>query len=165
MTRSISTRWYVGLCLAMGAALMPDRATAEVKTITIVSTSAFANGQSFGDIGPYEEITGVITGEIDPGDPRNALITDIELAPKTATGRVAYRTTFTIRKPVDMRKASGVLFYNIVNRGNHNGPNTWHVGGDPGEDLVRRRYLLPEDAVRLMKQLLSDLESSNLFSK
>ena len=33
------------------------------------------------------------------------------------------------------------------------------------EDLVRRRFLLPEDALRLMKQLLSDLETSNLFIK
>ena len=33
------------------------------------------------------------------------------------------------------------------------------------EDLVRRRFLLPEDALRLMKQLLSDLETSNLFTK
>ena len=35
-----------------------------------------------------------------------------------------------------MPKSPGVLFYNIVNRGNHNGPNTWHVGGDPGDGFL-----------------------------
>jgi hypothetical protein len=48
---------------------------------------------------------------------------------------VEYRTTFTIRKPVDMSHAPGVLFYNIVNRGRRNGPNTWG-GGDPGDGFL-----------------------------
>ena len=39
----------------------------------------------------------------------------------------------SLRKPVDMSKASGVLFYNVVNRGNKGGPATWDVGGDPGD--------------------------------
>ena len=88
--------------------------------------------------GPYEEIRGIAYGEIDPRDPKNALITDIDLAPRNARGRVEYRTTFTLLKPVDMTKSAGVLFYNIVNRGNHNGPNTWHVGGDPGDGFLYR---------------------------
>ena len=33
------------------------------------------------------------------------------------------------------------------------------------DDLVAPRFLLPEDAVRLMKQLLSDLETSNVFTR
>jgi hypothetical protein len=33
------------------------------------------------------------------------------------------------------------------------------------EDLVRRRFLLPDDALRLMKQLLSDMEAASLFAK
>ena len=49
---------------------------------------------------------------------------------------VEYRTTFTIRKPVDMSHAPGVLFYNVVNRGNRNGPNTWGIGGDPGDGFL-----------------------------
>ena len=88
--------------------------------------------------GPYEDIRGVAFGELDPRDPRNSVITDIELAPRNARGMVEYRTTFTLRKPVDMTKSAGVLLYNIVNRGNHNGPNTWHVGGDPGDGFLYR---------------------------
>src|SRR6187402_3542852 len=114
------------------------RAEAQVTTITIKSRTPFANGQAFGAVGPYEEITGLAEGEIDPNDPRNALITDIDLAPRKANGKVAYRTTFTIRRPVDMARSSGVLFYNIVNRGGRNGPSTWHYGGDPGDGLMYR---------------------------
>ena len=111
------------------------RAEAQVTTITIKSRAPFANGQAFGAVGPYEEITGLADRRDRPDDPRNALITDIDLAPRKANGKVAYRTTFTIRKPVDMTRSSGVLFYNIVNRGGRNGPSTWHYGGDPGDGL------------------------------
>src|SRR5262249_9177134 len=37
-----------------------------------------------------------------------------------------------------MSKAPGVLLYNIVNRGNHGGPDVWHVGGDPGDGFLYR---------------------------
>jgi len=109
-----------------------------VVSITIASRAPAFGGQSFGSVGSYEEIKGIAVGEIDPRDPRNALITDLEFAPKNARGHVEYRTTFTLVKPVDMSKTPGVLLYNIVNRGNHNGPNTWHVGGDPGDGLLYR---------------------------
>ena len=68
-------------------------------------------------VGPFERITGKIHGEIDPNDPKNAIITDIKLAPRNAKGRVEYIATFTMVKPVDMTKSSGVLRFTVVNRG------------------------------------------------
>jgi hypothetical protein len=127
-------RLFVGASALLLAAAIPS--VAEVRRITISSRAPWQSGQPFGQVGPYEEIRGLAYGEIDPADPKNALITDIELAPKNARGRVEYRATFTLRKPTDMRRAPGVLFYNIVNRGGRNGPNTWHVGGDPGDGFL-----------------------------
>src|SRR6187431_923235 len=114
------------------------RAEAQVTTITIKSRAPFANGQAFGAVGPYEEITGLAVGEIDPRDPRNALITDIDLAPRQPNGKVGYRTTFTLRKPVDMTKGAGVVFYNVVNRGRHQGPEIFQYDGDPGDGFLYR---------------------------
>jgi hypothetical protein len=111
---------------------------ADVVRITISSRAPAFDGQSFGAVGPYEDIRGIAFGELDPRDPKNAVITDIELAPRNARGLVEYRTTFTLRKPVDMTRSPGVLFYNIVNRGNRGGPNTYHVGGDPGDGFLYR---------------------------
>jgi hypothetical protein len=119
--------------LAIGMAVP---AHADVRTITITARGPALNGQSFGTVGPYEHIRGIATGEIDPADPQNAVITDIDLAPRNARGLVEYRTTFTIHKPVDTSRAPGVLFYNIVNRGRRNGPNTWDVGGAPGDGFL-----------------------------
>ncbi len=68
----------------------------------------------------HERISGKAYGELDPVDPKNAVITDIELAPRNARGKVEYVTTFTLVKPTDMMTASGVLLYTVVNRGGGN---------------------------------------------
>ncbi|HXJ39155.1 MAG TPA: alpha/beta hydrolase domain-containing protein, partial [Bryobacteraceae bacterium] len=68
--------------------------------------------------GASETLSGHFSGELDPKDPHNAIITDIQNAPRNARGKVEYIGTFSLTKPVDMSKASGVLFYNVPNRGN-----------------------------------------------
>ena len=68
----------------------------------------------------YEKLTGHIYGELNPKLPQNAIITDIEFAPRNSRGMVEYSATFTILKPVDMSKASGVLLYFVPNRGRIN---------------------------------------------
>ena len=75
-------------------------------------------GMSFGTVGTYEKIFARAYGEVDPSDRRNALITDINLAPRNANGMVEYSTDVHIIKPVDMSKGSGRMFYEVVNRGN-----------------------------------------------
>ena len=67
---------------------------------------------------PYERLNGTFHGELDPADPKNAIITDIQTAPRNARGKVEYVGTFSLMKPVDASKASGVLIYSVVNRGN-----------------------------------------------
>lgn len=66
---------------------------------------------------PYETIAGRAWGELDPGDPQNALITDIALAPTNADGKVEYIARFFIVKPVDLSQASGMMWHDVPNRG------------------------------------------------
>ena len=65
----------------------------------------------------YETLSGRAYGELDPNDPKNALITDIQSAPRNARGMVEYVATFSLMKPIDMSQSSGVLIYSVVNRG------------------------------------------------
>src|SRR5262245_20510974 len=85
----------------------------EVEKVTRVDPPAGAGPDAI----PYERISGKFYGELDPADPRNALITDITLATRNAAGKVEYVGTFSLMKPVDLSKASGVLIYSVVNRG------------------------------------------------
>ena len=91
---------------------------AQVARIEIQTREPVANGQAFGTAGPYEQIRGRIYGEIDPRDAKNRIIQDIDLAPRNARGHVEYVATFSMMKPADLSKSSGVLVYSVVNRGN-----------------------------------------------
>src|SRR5215475_8582732 len=74
-------------------------------------------GQLFGKAGVYEILSGHFYGEIDPKDPHNSIINDIQFAPRNARGMVEYRATFTLSKPIDMSKSNGVVYYTVPNRG------------------------------------------------
>src|SRR5437899_620164 len=88
--------------LVFGLSVAGSPASSKVTKLTIVSReSPTYNGQSFGATGQYEKIIGTAAGEIDPSDRRNAIITDINLAPRNANGKVAYTATFTLIKPID----------------------------------------------------------------
>jgi hypothetical protein len=95
----------------------PGAVSAQVRRIEITAREAVAGGQAFGEAGAYETITGRIHGEVDPKDPRNRVIQDLDLAPRNAGGRVEYVATFSLMKPVAPARASGVLVYSVVNRG------------------------------------------------
>jgi hypothetical protein len=81
-----------------------------------VQSPAF-DGQEYGDVGQYETIAGRAFGELDPNDPLNAIIQDIELAPTNANGMVEYMATFFLVKPIDMSKSSGLMWHYVPNRG------------------------------------------------
>ncbi len=65
----------------------------------------------------FERIAGRAFGELDPRAPGNAIIQDIELG-KDADGKVRYVATFMLTKPVDMARASGLMWHEVPNRGN-----------------------------------------------
>jgi hypothetical protein len=104
------------LVLAGVAAALAGPSQARVVRVVIEGRDPLPG--DFGKAGSYELVRGRIDGEVDPKDPANALITDIALAPRNARGRVEYSATFQLAKPVDTRRASGVLFYDTPNRGN-----------------------------------------------
>jgi hypothetical protein len=104
--------------VAIGIGCFVTAAEARVTRLEIVNVeSPAAAGRGAVGSPPYERISGKFHGELDPKDPKNALITDIALAPRNARGFVEYTGTFSLMKPVDMNKASGVLLYSVVNRG------------------------------------------------
>jgi len=109
--------------LAIAAAMLTCSAPLQARITKILIdekvSPAFCKGTactSFGDAGQYEQIAGRAFGELDPGDPLNSIIQDIALA-KDADGKVRYVASFVITKPVDMAKASGLMWHDVPNRG------------------------------------------------
>ena len=83
--------------------------------------SATFDGTSFGAVGQYEKLRGTATGELDQSDPRNAVITDIELVPAAnrnpANGNVKYSMDIFILKPIDLSKGNQRVLLDFNNRG------------------------------------------------
>ena len=90
---------------------------ARVTRIVIDATETLPppSGTADGPIA-YEQIAGRAFGELDPALPVNALIQDIALA-KDADGKVRYVASFVLYKPVDMKRASGLMWHDVPNRG------------------------------------------------
>lgn len=118
--------WTRGMALC-AALLCVAPASAQVVRLEITSREP-VSGPPAGAAGPFELIRGKVHGEVDPADPRNAIIQDLDLAPRNARGRVEYVATFALARPVDASRASRVLIYQVVNRGN--GQATANAEGD-----------------------------------
>ena len=100
---------------ALIAAMTPAQARMTRIEVDKKVSPAF-NGANFGAAGQYETLTGHAYGELDPNDRRNAVIQDIKLAPRNARGMVEYTATFQLTKPVDMAKASHLMWHDVPNR-------------------------------------------------
>ena len=66
--------------------LSASAAHAQVTRLEIASREPFKGSQAVCEAGPYEIIRGKVHGEVDPADPRNRIIQDLELAPRNTRG-------------------------------------------------------------------------------
>lgn len=89
-------------------------------------TPAFG-GKVFSPTGAFERVTGRAHGEVDPKAAVNANIQDLALAPRNARGMVEYDTDIDIIRPANPAAGNGVLFFNILNRGNKGGLALFNV--------------------------------------
>src|SRR6478609_593739 len=106
----------VAAALAAGM-LVTAPAQARITKIEITDRSEAFGGYEFAGVGKYERILGIATGEINPLDPKNAVITDIQLAPRLPNGNVQYTHNFYILKPLDLSKGNHKMMYEPPNRG------------------------------------------------
>jgi hypothetical protein len=94
--------------VALAALVAALPAHAEVTRVEVLSRTdlAFAG---------YEKIVGRVFFAVDPTDPHNAIVVDVDKAPKNAAGRVEFSADFYIVRPKS--GGNGVAIVDIVNRG------------------------------------------------
>lgn len=96
---------------------LPSAAEAAVTRLHIERRQTVLNGRPFGAAGPYEKVSGKVYFALDPALPQNAIIVDLNLAPKNVAGLVEFSADFYLLKPVDPARGNGRLFYEAGNRG------------------------------------------------
>src|ERR1700742_590959 len=92
-------------------------AHAELTRIEIKSTKDVLGGKAWGATGAYEELIGTAYFTIDPKNPRNKNIPDLDKAPRNAKGMVEFSSDIYIDRPKDAAKGNGVAFFEASNRG------------------------------------------------
>jgi hypothetical protein len=129
------------LCTALLGVLAAPAAEARITRVVVdptLSQSPTFGGFSWPGVGQYERIIGTAYGEVDPRNPQNAIIVDIELAPRNTQGMVEYSFDFYILKPIDLSKGNSKVMYEPPNRGG----KTWNTfgrvpgGNDPGGTIT-----------------------------
>jgi hypothetical protein len=88
-----------------------------ITDIAVTDIADFADGHEFGAAGAYVRLKGVARGTLDPAATKNAGIVDLDKAPINAKGLVEYATDFDIQRPKDPLRGSGILVYDVPNRG------------------------------------------------
>ena len=158
-------RTSIASALAAGALTCTPTVDARVVSVQMSAPTIAFGGYSFPGVGQYVKITGVAYAEVDPGDPRNAVIVDIGLAQpqaapglpgRTPSGKVAYLLNFYILKPANLSAVDhslngyGKVMYEPPNRGG----KTWTAlgrvaggGNDPASitdtTVLANSFLMP----------------------
>ena len=91
----------------MFAAGRAPPASAEVTKVDVGSRTDIGGG--------YEQVVGRIHFAVDPKNPRNAVIADIDKAPRNAAGLVEFSSDFSLQRPVS--GGNGAALIDVVNRG------------------------------------------------
>src|SRR5688572_29222334 len=96
-------------------AICTGPASAELVELKVLQREPYAEGKTFGDVGPYEKIVGIAKFAVDPDHPKNKAIVDLNLAPRNAQGNVEFESDVYILAPKDLAKGNGAIFYDVNN--------------------------------------------------
>src|SRR5262245_15370277 len=112
------TRSKLAVALLAGTAALVQPAAAKVVKFEVLRTESPAfEGRSFGTVGTYDRIIARATIAVSPNDSHNAVIADVDRAPRNAQGLVEATTDVEILRPTVAAKGNRALFYDVVNRG------------------------------------------------
>ena len=157
--------------IAAGALIAVSAVDARIVSVQMNAPTVAFGGFVFPGVGRYVKIVGVAYAEVDPADPRNSVIVDLNLAApqpaglvnnlpqpgKTASGKVGYTLNFYILKPENLANVSpslvgyGKVMYEPPNRGG----KTWTAlarvsggGNDPATitdtTILANSFLMPK---------------------
>ena len=146
-------RWTCAAGAVLGL-ILSGSADARITNLEILRTDPAFGGQSFGSVGAYEHVFARAAGELDPADPHNSVIQDLDLAPRDEHGMVHYETDVEFLRPVDRSHANRISLFEVNNRGNKLAVAAFDAGvplgvanrnalTDPGDGwLMRQGYTL-----------------------
>ncbi len=77
---------------------------------SITDRRPFAEGHGFGEVGPYERLSGRVHFLLDPLAAAQRDVVDLDKAPRDASGLVHCEADCMILKPIDLARGNRRLF-------------------------------------------------------
>lgn len=99
--------------------------------LDILARTPFEGGQPFGDVGPYERIDAIAHYAVDPTNPANDTIVDLDKAERGPDGRVHFRGDLTLLRPTDPSRGNRALLLDVPNRGSRPSARSILLGDPP----------------------------------
>ena len=135
---------FVAIVVAAALLMPAARLSAEVTRVDVATRA---------DVGSsgYEKVVGTLHFAVDPHDPRNRVIVDLDKAPVNANGRVEFSADLYILRPKEAARSNGIALVDVLNRGRKIVLNGFNRGAsnDPATEselgdafLMRRGYTL-----------------------
>src|SRR5579872_6620982 len=135
----------LGLAFVLTLVVWPLSLCAKVTRVEITSRADVLNGQSFGDVGPYERITGRVYISLIVSDVHNRPIVDLANAVNRNDERVVeFSADFVAIQPKDPAKGNGSMILESPNRG-HSAilrivdGGDWNAEHDAGDAWLLRK--------------------------
>src|SRR5262245_30089733 len=128
--------WLAGLALVTGLCGWTADATAKVVKFEIIRVEPAFEGRVFGTVGTYDRIIARATVALSPSDPHNAIIVDLDRAPRNAQGLVEATADVEILTPTNAANGNRRLLYDVVNRGTQRAL-VYYNDGPAGNDVSK----------------------------
>jgi hypothetical protein len=97
--------------------LLSGLLSAGVVRVEVQSRTDVLGGREFGLAGPYEKLIGKVYFAVDPANPINRIITDLDKAPRNAQGHVEFSSDLYVLQPKHPERGNGTALYEVSNRG------------------------------------------------
>lgn len=105
---------------------------AEIVRFDVQEKSLAFEGRVFPNVGTYTLIKAKATIALDPADKRNAVIADLQFAPKNSKGQVEASADVVILQPTNAQAGNKTLLVDIPNRGRKLAPQLFDDAAQPG---------------------------------
>jgi hypothetical protein len=114
------------------AVLVAAPVEARVLRVEVLARSDVQDGKPFGAAGAYERVSGRVYFAVDPANPHDRQIVDLDKAPRNSHGEVEFSADLYLLKPKDMKRGNGAALFEVSNRG---GKGILRVasGGNPAD--------------------------------
>jgi hypothetical protein len=124
--------WLALACALAFVTTAVAPASAEVRRVVVTARRDVLGGT-------YEKLSGTVELELDPAQPRNALIVDLARAPRNARGRVEASADFMVLRPRQPSSTRPPALVEISNRGGkallaYFNDASWTRSADPTSD-------------------------------